>query len=168
MGLGYVPVARRTHLPQQSIRRHWLSHVPADRKAILIGQKVFGRDGLDTVEKIEKEKTEERDNLFLRLRAQRSLLWELVNPQKNPDKKSQVQAHRVLLALTELIARVLGEIQPTTTVTNNTLNVGASGIAELRVIIETALQDEPRARTKLLAALANGLPTERLALPQGK
>jgi len=96
------------------------------------------------------------------LRAQRALLWQLVDPAKNPDVKSQVQAHAVLLRLTELVARVLGEIQSSSvSVTNQTLNVGTNDIIELKRIVETALLPFPAARTALLNALSNGLPSPR-------
>src|SRR5712692_6439092 len=158
MGVAATAVAKRIGggISADSVRRHWGGHVPPDRKASLIGKMVFDKDSLNTVEKLDREKADERDNLFLRLRAQRGLLWDLVNPTKNPDRKSQVNAHAVLLRLTELIAKVLGEIQTGSNinVSNQTLNVSGSDIMELRRTVETALKPWPAARTALLDALS--------------
>jgi hypothetical protein len=156
MGVTATAVAKRigSGISADSVRRHWASHVPADRKASLIGKMVFNKETLDTAEKLEREKGEERDSLFLRLRAQRGMLWDLAKNSKS--EKTRVQAHAILLKLTETIAKIIGEIQTGTnvSVTSQTLNVGGTDLFRLRDLIERTLAPYPAAQQALLSALA--------------
>lgn len=159
LGNPVAQVARRLGIPSQAIRRHWANHVSDDRRARLKGQALFKRDV--NPEQLLELRERERDGLLLRLSVQRSDLTLLT---KDEDKNIAIKAHRALLALHELVAKVLGEISPSSVTNNNTqVNIGQGDLLELRATIEAALADEPRARAKLLAALARE-PREVLAI----
>jgi transposase-like protein len=162
MGSAATQVARRIGVSPESVRRHWRNHVSDERKARLRGRAIFNRD-VDP-QQLEELRARERDGLLLRLSVQRADLTALT---KDPDKRVAVHAHGTLLRLHELVARVLGEIAPSSVTTTNTqvnLGIAAGDLLELRTLIETALRDEPRARAKLLSTLAAGTSRELSAL----
>ena len=43
MGLPATTVAKRVSLSADSVRRHWSGHVPADKKAAIIGKAIFDK-----------------------------------------------------------------------------------------------------------------------------
>ena len=146
------PLSRRFNLSWDSLRRHWRNHVTRERLAQLQGKMIFGRDGIDP-EMLAQLRTDESDRLILRLAHTRSGLNALASGAQS--EKVRVSAYAVLVRLAEVEARILGDIKPGgTTITNQTMVVAGSNMAELRSLIDGALQPFPEARTALLAALA--------------
>jgi hypothetical protein len=131
-------VARRTGLSADSIRRHWRNHVSETRRAQLVGKGIFGRDDVDTQDKLAELRSRERDGLLLRLSVQRADLTALT---KNADLRVAVRAHSVLLSLHQLIAAILGEVNSGAQVNidNRSVHVGGSDVVELKGVLYRAL-----------------------------
>jgi len=151
-GAEIAPLARRFNLSPDSLRRHWKSHVTKERIAELQGKTIFGRDSISP-EMLAQLRDEEADRLILRLVWARAEAMALVKGDQ--PGKVKASALGVLVRIAETEGRLLGQIKSGgTTVTNQTMIVQGSDMAELRSLIDDALRPFPEARTALLAALA--------------
>jgi len=97
-------VARKFNVSHYALRRHWITHIPDDRRAVLVlgGQTLASREGLAA------EVAEQSQSIIDNLRAEAAILWRHLLREDTGTKAAMVAA--ALTKCYSLLGHFTGEL----------------------------------------------------------
>jgi hypothetical protein len=147
-GVAVRPLGRKYGLPFRSINRHYLVHVPDERKAQLIGGPV-------KLHELAERAAEEGLGLLEYLGMIRSALFtQFYAATESGDRNGAATVSGRLLETIRITAQLSGEmVKPGATITNNTLVMASPLMADLQAMLIQRLKPYPDAAKAVLAGL---------------